>query len=82
MNDGIMYTWNVVINGSHGNGVMHSCARLETAEYLRDWCQAIEHDHYRNASVKLHEMGLEGSLIERMQNGLDKYSVVESEVIL
>lgn len=82
MDDNIMYTWNVVVGGSHGYGVVHSCAKLETAEYLRDWCQAEEDNRYRDASTKLHEMGVDTVLIEKMQNGLDKYSIVESEVIL
>lgn len=82
MNDGIMYTHDVVLNCSHGNSVIHSCARLETAQYLRDWCEAEEEDRYMDSREYFKELGWDTNLIERLRNGLSKYSVSEGEVIL
>lgn len=82
MNDDIFYTFDVVINGSHGNTVIHSCARKSTAEYLRDWCEAIEENRYLDSRYYLSSIGWDVDMIDRLRSGLSKYSVAESEVIL
>lgn len=82
MKDNIMYTFDVILNSAHGISVIHRCARKETAEYLRDWCNAIEFNRYVKSREVLLAAGIRNQLVERMQNGLDKYSVCESEVIL
>lgn len=90
MTDGIMYTWNVVVGGSHGYGVVHSCAKLETAEYLKDWCEAIAESTSRKM-LELYEKGYltyssimyQGKpTLEKVIAFQQKYSIVESEVIL
>lgn len=84
MNDGIMYTHNVVRNDSHGNQTLYVCAKLETAEYLRDWEVAEEMDRFENSrSLMTERFGVANiRLLESMRNGLDKFSIVEGEVIL
>lgn len=44
MNDNELIAWNVCRNGE----VMHTCLKQSTAEYLRDWCDAI----IRNEQMK------------------------------
>lgn len=82
MNDGIMYTFDVIAHHSHGIAVLFRCARKETAEYLRDWCEAQELNCYHDARDELLSKGVKVAMVDRMKNGLDKYSVAESEVIL
>lgn len=80
MNDGVMNTWDVVNNNDHGY-VLFRCARQETAEYLRDWCEAEEYNRYLNACLVLNKL-VEQSMVKRMAQFLDTFSVTESEVIL
>lgn len=84
MNDGILYTHNVVRYDSHGMHTMHVCVKLETAEYLRDWEMADEQNRFENS--RKHLSSIHGNmgvrLIERMRNGCDKFGIVEGEVIL
>ncbi|MNB99684.1 hypothetical protein D3C81_1639520 [compost metagenome] len=79
MNDRIMNTWDVV--NSDLGGVMFRCARKETAEYLRDWCEAEEYNRYLNACLTLNSL-VDQSMVKRMASYLDVYHVVEGEVIL
>lgn len=80
MNDGIMYTFDVV--SSDVGTVMFRCARQETAEYLRDWCEAVEYNKFLDACVVLKNRGISNTIVDRLVTGLDKYTVEESEVIL
>ena len=90
MNDGIMYTHNVVRHDSHGNETLFVCAKLETAEYLCAWEQAVEENRFIDwQDQRRKTLGLSNwecaptiSLVERMRAGLDKFSIVEGEVIL
>lgn len=82
MNDGVMYTFDVIAHHSHGISILYRCARRETADYLRDWCDAEEIDTYHNHRQKLLNLGVNTIIVDRMRNGLEKYSVAESEVIL
>ena len=79
MNDNIMYTWSVV--SSDVGTVMFQCAKKETAEYLRDWCEAEEYNRFVNARKTLNTL-IGNRDFERMSSYLDKYSICESEVIL
>lgn len=80
MNDGIMYTFDVV--SSEVGTVMFRCARKETAEYLRDWCEAEEYNRFTRTESFLNERGVGKYVIDKMRDGLDKFTVMESEVIL
>jgi GR25 family glycosyltransferase involved in LPS biosynthesis len=82
MNDGIIYTYDVILHDSHAMTVLHRCVRKEVAEYLRDWYMAEEQNRFEDSKKVLTEKGVDVRLIERMRNGLDKFSVTESEVIL
>lgn len=82
MDDKIMYTFDVMSHHSHGIAILFRCARRETAEYLRDWCDAEEMNRYVDSRKRLLAEGFRTELVDRMQNGLEKYSVGESEVIL
>lgn len=73
MNDGIMYVWNVI--GDYHDYAFHSCARKETAEYLRDWCEAVEEDDWRYATKKA---GVKYDSHPKHQ----EFSIEEGEVIL
>lgn len=86
MNDGIMYVWNVMEHEPYQGGVViFTCARQETAEYLRDWCEAEECNRLKKTidflSTRMSSSELRGTSMS-MQRGLDTYSVTESEVIL
>lgn len=82
MNDSVMYTWDVRMSGSHGYGVIYRCVKKETADYLRDWCEAERENSFRNAATWLSKEDL-GFVIQRERNITDKmFSVEESEVIL
>lgn len=82
MNDGILYTFDVIAHHSHGIAILYRCARKETAEYLRDWCDAEEMNRYVNNRKYFLAEGFRTEIVDRLQNGLEKYSVAESEVIL
>ena len=75
MNDGIMYIWNVI--GDYSDCVFHSCAKRETAEYLRDWCSAIAEDDYREM---LYLIGKEYQ--PEYKSNIFMFSIEEGEVIL
>jgi hypothetical protein len=47
MDDKVMYAWQVV---GYNEYVHFTCARKETAEYLRDWLQAIEENNWRDSA--------------------------------
>jgi hypothetical protein len=79
MNDGIMYTWDVV--SSDVGTIVFRCAKQETANYLRQWCEAEEYNRFLNSRSKLSEL-LSDLDFDRMSLYLDKFFVVESEVIL
>lgn len=85
MNDSIMYTWDVKVAGSHGYGTLFTCARKETAEYLRDWCEA-EHEEYQRNSFPIMQNLMDekdfAMIIRNQKNGISIFSVCESEVIL
>lgn len=78
MNDGIMNTWEVVVNNFWENHVMpiHVCAKLETAEYLRDWCEAIDEGIVRSISKDESDFSI------RWASWSNKYEIQEGEVIL
>ncbi len=73
MNDGIMCVWQVV--GDYNEYVHFTCARQETAEYLRDWLQAIEEDCWRHAAKAC-------NMAYAPRGGEQVFSIQESEVIL
>ena len=74
MNDGIMYVWQVV--GDYDNTVLFTCARMETAKYLRDWCQAVEMDNWRDSAIKC-------NIPYKPMSGHEQlFEIQESEVIL
>lgn len=82
MDDKIMYTFDVIAHHSHGIAILFRCARRETAEYLRDWCDAEEINRYVDSRKYFLSEGFRTELVDRMRNSLEKYSVAESEVIL
>lgn len=82
MNDSVMYTFDVTSNQSHGIAILFRCARLETAEYLRDWCEAEEHNAWVNSATELKARGVRDYFIERLLTKVDRFSISESEVIL
>lgn len=75
MNDGIMYVWNVI--GDYSGVTLHSCVKKETAEYLRDWCDAISEDNYRQM---LSRIGKEYK--PETKSNIFMFSIEEGEVIL
>lgn len=77
MYDKLMYVWQV----TDQSGIVHfTCARQETAEYLRSWCEADEYNNFLDSSSFLR--GVYPHVIPMMANRLDKFYVSESEVIL
>lgn len=76
MNDGIMYVWQVMRNEPYERleYAVHTCARKSTAEYLRDWCEAIEYDRVLNSANR---HGWNPLMMNR-----DVFSIEESEVVL
>lgn len=77
MNDNTMYVWNVMMHEAYEGAVcIFSCAKQETANYLRDWCEAIEENRCFNLSVKLY------GLPNRHVGKKVRYEIEESEVIL
>lgn len=82
MNDSILYTWDVKVAGSHGYGILFRCARKETAEYLRDWCEAEEYNCYVDSAAELKARGVRDYFIDRLAGKVDCYLIDESEVIL
>lgn len=81
MNDGELHVFNVVRYESHGFQVLHSCVKQETAEYLRDWEMALEHDRYLEARPFLIQK--HGRLVDSFLDNLpSKIGVMEGEVIL
>ena len=81
MQDGILYTWDVVAYFSHGLSIAFRCARKETAEYLRDWCEAEDENNYRNYASYCESNGFRVKP-SMTSCHVDKYFVAESEVIL
>lgn len=80
MQDGIMYTWDVMASFSHGNAIIFRCARKESAEYLRDWCEAEDENNYRAYVERCEMSGFR--LKHSIKDHYGKYSIAESEVIL
>lgn len=78
MNDDIMCTWEVIMDDFWSNqvNIIHVCARQETAEYLRDWCEAINENILRTFSRSEDDYR-----IRAVSNGI-KYEIQEGEVIL
>lgn len=74
MDDNVMYAWQVV--GDYNYDYAHfTCARQETAEYLRDMMQAYEENNWRCLA--------EACNIVYVQRGdQEVYSIQECEVIL
>lgn len=75
MNDGIMYVWNVI--GDYSGVTLHSCVKKETAEYLRDWCDAISEQNNRQLFSNL---GRSYDLSDLVS--VPSFSIEEGEVIL
>lgn len=73
MNDGTIYVWNVI--GDYSGVTLHSCVSKDTAEYLRDWCEAIVEDIWRSAAKK------SGNKYEH-HPAHKEFSIEEGEVIL
>lgn len=87
MNDGIMYTFDVVQYHSHGTQIHHRCARQETAEYLMAWCEALEEDNARQYREVMRSAGFSETYLSSIDSNaarasFGKFSLVESEVIL
>lgn len=87
MNDGIMYTFDVVQCHSHGTQIHHRCARQETAEYLMAWCEALDEDNARQYCKVMRHAGFSEAYLSSIDSnaareGAGKFSLVESEVIL
>lgn len=74
MKDGIMYTWEV--SGDYDGRAEFICARKETAEYLRDWCQAIGYDYWIGIARR------DGLPDHTYMGHCVHYSIEEGEVIL
>lgn len=75
MNYGTMYVWNVMEHEPYEGGVcIFSCAKQETANYLRDWCEAIEENRCRKI------MKEKGWNVFRFNQVI--YDIEEGEVIL
>lgn len=78
MFDNIMCIWQVMCYEPYDGG--HStfnCAKKETADYLRDWCEAIEHDRILNVAKK---HGWSDRWVQSVNR--NEYTTEESEVIL
>lgn len=74
MEDGVMYAWQVV--GDWNEYVHFTCARRETAEYLRDLLQAHEENSWRDTSKSC-------SMEYEPNSGREQeFSIQECEVIL
>lgn len=82
MNDGIMYTHEVVRYDSHCNTVVHVCAKLETAEYLKDWCDAIDEDRYKRYREVMVKTGLSSAYVDGLAYPISRYVIQEGEVFL
>jgi hypothetical protein len=85
MNDGVMNTWSVVESNADSSDTVHICARQETAEYLRDWCEAIEYNSMINTVATLGlttNSHLNRNYRQTFIDRLAHYHVEESEVIL
>lgn len=76
MNDGVMPTWEVY--GSCNHEVVYVCARLETAEYLRDWCNAER----MNWAIDIQRRNEYISPLQQMIDKFESFSIQEGEVIL
>lgn len=73
MDDNVMYAWQVV--GDYNDCVHFTCARKETAEYLRDWLQAEEIDNWRSSAKACN--------VQYQPSGHEQhFSIQECEVIL
>ena len=75
MNDGILYTYEVISNQS--DRAEHICARKETAEYLADWCNALVEQTIR--SLEEAHPSIDWTTTRRKA---EVYGVEEGEVIL
>lgn len=90
MQDGIMYTWDVIYPSSHGYGRVFQSSRKELAEYVCDWCNALVEDRCRQIMDNYEKGWFNSSHIlfqgepslERLLSFQENYSVTESEVVL
>lgn len=74
MDNNVMYAWQVV--GDYNDYVHFTCARQETAEYLRDMMQAREENMWRDTAVKCNVP------YDKLHVGQQLFSIQECEVIL
>lgn len=74
MDDRIMYAWQVV--GDYLDNVFFTCARQETAEYLRDMLEAHEENMWREIAKSCNMR------YDKRQPVEQKFSIQECEVIL
>lgn len=73
MEDGVMYAWQVV--GDYNDYVHFTCARQETAEYLRDMMQAHEENNWRDSAKAC-------NMVYKPRGDQQVFSIQECEVIL
>lgn len=78
MDDKVMYAWQVV--GDYSDYAHFTCARQETAEYLRDMMEAREENMWRDTAVTC-DVSYD-RLKDRLKGGHQEFSIVECEVIL
>lgn len=75
MNDNELIAWQVE---SRDGSIEHICLNKSTAEYLRDWCMALDHKRFRAAIERNPEVKV---VFEKAMQRVD-YHVVECEVIV
>jgi hypothetical protein len=76
MNDNELIAWQVLVNAP--TEVLYTCLRQETAEYLRDWCEAENLDRMYDA-IKRHPAVAKS--LER-SFGCTKFTIMECEVLV
>lgn len=74
MDDKVMYAWQVV--GDYSDYAHFTCARQETAEYLRDMMQAREENMWRDTAIACKIP------YDKLHAGQQEFSIIECEVIL
>lgn len=74
MYDNVMYAWQVV--GDWTDYIHFTCARLETAEYLRDLLQAHEENSWRDIAKRCNMPYEQNSGREQ------EFSIQECEILL
>ena len=73
MDDKVMYAWQVV--GDYNEFVHFTCARQETADYLRDMMQAHEENNWRDSAKAC-------NMAYSPRGDQQVFSIQECEVIL